>query len=58
MDNLVQTLIECSKFGDENRRGFVDEKLLEDSAAKYSKQAGALNRKSELHLLDIGGCLV
>ncbi len=39
-----------------SRRLFVDEKQSADSAAKYSEQAGALNRRVEIHLLDVAGC--
>ncbi len=42
----------------EMRRGrlFSDEKSPADSEQRYSELAGALNRRMEIHLLDVGGC--
>lgn len=42
----------------EMRRGrlFSDEKSPADSDQRYSELAGALNRRVEIHLLDVGGC--
>lgn len=38
------------------RRIFVDENLSKTLNNRYSEQAGALNRRVEIHLLDVGGC--
>lgn len=39
-----------------SRRLFMDEKKSANSAARYSEQAAALNRRVEIHLLDVAGC--
>ncbi len=40
------------------RRVFMDQKRVAGSFETYSQKAGALNRRVELHLLDVAGCLV
>lgn len=39
-----------------DRRIFVDEHMFKSSGDEYSEKAGALNRRVEIHLLDVGGC--